>query len=635
MRPPTEYLLQFHLMLSRTEVLLHDWQILPGFLGHGSLPSAIPASASCWTYRLLNAEGISLAFGVIPMPTLSDGEACEQGCLWFPDKADVTLQVPFYTQAMLLIIRYGETLLLQCPFRDLLKDVPVPVTVTPLATPTDSTHALTVAFIPRGFTASELGLYAVTCDAMTDGLRTIEPFKRRWPQLSIVRVDAPAAVSGTAPDAPAEAAAHLATTARQKVIVINGDGRSFAYLGGPAYLYRTRAVAIAHELGHALGRLSDEYEERNLPYPIAAPEPTAPNVTLTLPPTKWAARLTPSIPIPTPETDTYAGQIGAFEGGATYTGRIYRPQLTCQMRETGTTPFCIVCHDVLDAAITLEAGPGVVTPPPTQESRLRLSLPPTVTGPIDQEIPVPITVTVVIPVAGDYDMQVTALLSNDLSVTKLTRLIVTIPPTLVGPPQPLAVTGWTDDVIYEEGGIANSFDLDYAAWFATGTGGHRDGLPNGPWSSAIENPVTGGHTVFLLQPASQKNCLRVTGGATGLLTLETPKVLRVLSLLAASGHGGGIATVTLRFQDGSTMDASYRAQDWNGAATTPTFQALGERARNRNLGVMTRFIYEKPVPFALYETAIKVDPGRGPVVSLLFRGASPSCATGIFAVSGA
>lgn len=102
----------------------------------------------------------------------------------------------------------------------------------------------------------------------------------------------------------------------------------------------------AHELGHSIGLLADEYErldDDDTSSHYAGDEPTAVNCTTILDPLKWSSFVTPGTPIPTPEDNlNHRDRIGAFEGCAYSEEDIYRPAFTCRMREGGQ-PFCPIC----------------------------------------------------------------------------------------------------------------------------------------------------------------------------------------------------------------------------------------------------------------------------------------------------
>ena len=104
---------------------------------------------------------------------------------------------------------------------------------------------------------------------------------------------------------------------------------------------------FVHELAHNLAGLADEYvgNVTYQPAPQVKPEPWEPNLTALHDPAslKWRDLVDPSTPIPTP--DTYAGKVGAFEGGGYEARGLFRPEFECIMGSTraGVT-FCRVCQ---------------------------------------------------------------------------------------------------------------------------------------------------------------------------------------------------------------------------------------------------------------------------------------------------
>lgn len=101
---------------------------------------------------------------------------------------------------------------------------------------------------------------------------------------------------------------------------------------------------IAHESGHTLAGLGDEYDN---PYP-GYPEVEEPNTTRATrrDQVKWRAWIEETTPLPTPATLDYAAVVGVFEGAHYHSNGWYRPKLNCMMRTVGQ-PFCEVCSEAL------------------------------------------------------------------------------------------------------------------------------------------------------------------------------------------------------------------------------------------------------------------------------------------------
>jgi hypothetical protein len=155
---------------------------------------------------------------------------------------------------------------------------------------------------------------------------------------------------------------------RLAFLLLNNPG--FGGCGGGGRLTLPLGVTwstVAHELGHALGSLADEYHQLNNVYTDI--EPKQPNVTkntsrATL---KWAWAVKASTPLPTGANDYTPPKpagwddnqgVGLFEGGsANFATGIYRPVINCRMN-TNDPPFCPVCN----AAMSAQTAPYRVAP---------------------------------------------------------------------------------------------------------------------------------------------------------------------------------------------------------------------------------------------------------------------------------
>lgn len=141
------------------------------------------------------------------------------------------------------------------------------------------------------------------------------------------------------------------------------------YGGGGIYNFYTLTTThheafkpvVVHEFGHSFGGLGDEYfyddpaatgyagDMYSLDY-----EPWEPNITSLVDfGSKWQNMLPEGIAIPTKPTkerrESYA--IGVYEGGGYLTKGMYRPAVTCRMRDNVATQFCPVCQAALERVI--------------------------------------------------------------------------------------------------------------------------------------------------------------------------------------------------------------------------------------------------------------------------------------------
>jgi MYXO-CTERM domain-containing protein len=104
---------------------------------------------------------------------------------------------------------------------------------------------------------------------------------------------------------------------------------------------------LAHEIGHSLAHLADEYSyEGNQPPCNQQKDCNEANATLrnARDQIKWKDWIEPATPIPTPATDQYGALTGLFEGARYTPTGVYRPQLNCKMRDLGAD-YCSVCTE--------------------------------------------------------------------------------------------------------------------------------------------------------------------------------------------------------------------------------------------------------------------------------------------------
>ena len=122
--------------------------------------------------------------------------------------------------------------------------------------------------------------------------------------------------------------------------------------GGGPILITSRNVTsreiVIHESGHTLAGLGDEYSDSFPGFPdVEEPNTTRETNRNSI---KWKAWISPSTPVPTPESFDYASEVGLFQGAHYQSNGWYRPKLDCGMRHLGV-PFCEVCTEALVKAI--------------------------------------------------------------------------------------------------------------------------------------------------------------------------------------------------------------------------------------------------------------------------------------------
>jgi hypothetical protein len=138
-------------------------------------------------------------------------------------------------------------------------------------------------------------------------------------------------------------------------------------------------------------------------------------------------------------------------------------------------------------------------------------------------------------------------------------------------PVPVAVTGYTADVVADGTGAATArttTDFDGASYalmavgYTNPTGSvATSGLP----ASGLINSANTSGLSFQLAAYTANNSLRLATAGTGALTLTTPRTAGDVYVLASSGSGTSTMVVTVTFTDGTTqVFSSTSVGDWYG-----------------------------------------------------------------------
>jgi hypothetical protein len=113
--------------------------------------------------------------------------------------------------------------------------------------------------------------------------------------------------------------------------------------GGAIAVYSTNSLSAEvaiHETGHTFANLSDEYDygypQSGRYYGINVTPISARD---SIP---WKSWIDSYVPVPTPLDLGYFNSVGLFEGAYYTTKGMFRPKVTCKMRDTGS-PFCEIC----------------------------------------------------------------------------------------------------------------------------------------------------------------------------------------------------------------------------------------------------------------------------------------------------
>lgn len=132
-----------------------------------------------------------------------------------------------------------------------------------------------------------------------------------------------------------------------------GRANSFILTAGGPAVALANSYVIAHEMGHNLGRLRDEYTE--FPDAYLEGEPTGPNITTatSLEQIPWRELVAPDREIP---SVAWSSGAGLYEGAYYHTAGAFRPTQYCMM--VSGDRFCPVCtHEVMLRLAAVTGGP--------------------------------------------------------------------------------------------------------------------------------------------------------------------------------------------------------------------------------------------------------------------------------------
>ena len=242
--------------------------------------------------------------------------------------------------------------------------------VSPLFENGPSRNKVDVVIISEGYNTDQLPKFRERAARLVDALFALEPFKTRRSDFNVRLLELPGRVTGVefnvfgieryAVSYDNRLLRDLAASAPYDVLIIlmnetkYGGGGIFNLQSTVAAGNASAEYVFIHEFAHNLAGLADEYVG-NVTYEPSSRkvEPWEPNLTVLLDRStlKWRDLVEPGTPIPTPLT--YAGKVGAFEGGGYEARGIYRPEARCIMGSRTPIPFCRVCQRAISRVIDL------------------------------------------------------------------------------------------------------------------------------------------------------------------------------------------------------------------------------------------------------------------------------------------
>ncbi|MFH8249425.1 M64 family metallopeptidase [Microbacterium sp. B2969] len=146
----------------------------------------------------------------------------------------------------------------------------------------------------------------------------------------------------------------FAPAATNTVVVVNSGKFGGCNRGAMAAFTKTSSrFVIAHEMGHNLFGLGDEYHNGTAAFTGTTGQPNLSEMPATWTALKWHDLVEAATPLPTDAGAPPAGwnnrtSVGAFEGGGgNFATGIFRPVLECRMNQNDP-PWCPVCAREID-----------------------------------------------------------------------------------------------------------------------------------------------------------------------------------------------------------------------------------------------------------------------------------------------
>lgn len=253
----------------------------------------------------------------------------------------------------------------------------------------DATECIDVAIVAEGYTAEQMEIFMADARTACEEIFKYEPFASHKEKFNVVAVKVASKQSNVSVPQDDEwretalnsnfmtfySPRYLTTNSvhsihdalagidyEHLIILANTD----TYGGGGIYNSYTLTTAhnpmfkpvVVHEFGHSFGALADEYfyehaDHTDGTYKLGY-EPWEQNITTLVDfESKWKDMVAEGVETPSQPTKEREQNytIGVYEGGGYMTKGMYRPAVTCRMRDNVATQFCEVCQRAIERII--------------------------------------------------------------------------------------------------------------------------------------------------------------------------------------------------------------------------------------------------------------------------------------------
>lgn len=376
-------------------IALHDIMRVPGWAGRRGNLDTVPFEGNgdltlkdARTGEVLYCTSFSSLYQEWLNTPAATPEVCPsfEFTLLVPEpRAEVCAEVVLRGKGGCEIARFSHKIATgsDCTVRNLASHVPVPFEYVHRGG--SPKECIDVALVAEGYTPAEMSLFMEDARVTAQEILSYAPFAQHSDKFNFVAVMAPSADSGvsipqdgvwceTAVNAsfmtfgiPRYLTAKslfrlhnlLVNIPYEHIIVLantdeyGGGGIFNSYALTTAHHKNFKPVVV-HEFGHSFAGLADEYASDFDETYLLDVEPWEPNITTLVDfASKWEGVMSAGVERPSMPTDERREGyvIGLYEGAGYRNKGIYRPTVTCRMRDNVAHRFCPVCEKALERVI--------------------------------------------------------------------------------------------------------------------------------------------------------------------------------------------------------------------------------------------------------------------------------------------